>query len=125
MQLFRKDRHRAHVAMAAIAIACAVSGAAGADDKVTRILWRDPGPIGAKDLSWGTGSPEGAPQPPFTLVAEETSGTKPKVDVTDENGTTWRVKFASATSVGARSTRDRRRPPHGRLVIRRRALLRR
>lgn len=100
MKLFRKDRRLAHVAMAAIAIACAVSGAVSADDKAERILWRDPGPIGAKDLSWGPGSPEAAPRPPFTFVAEDTSGTKPKVDVTDAAGTTWRAKFTSGTSTG-------------------------
>jgi hypothetical protein len=98
MELFRNDRHRAHAAIATMLIACAVS-TARADDKVRRILWRDPGPISAKDLSWGD-KLEGAPQPPFKFVAEDTSGTKPKVDVIDAAGTTWGVKFTSATSTG-------------------------
>ena len=58
-----------------------------------KVLWRDPGPIAAKDLYWGRGSADRAPKPPFTFVRENLSGTKPKVDVTDAAGTTWSVKF--------------------------------
>ena len=58
------------------------------------VLWRDPGPIAAKDLSQGPTSQERAPKPPFTFVEEDVSGSKPKVKVTDANGVTWKVKFA-------------------------------
>jgi hypothetical protein len=61
-----------------------------------RVLWRDPGSIGSKDLKWGSGGPERAPKPPFTFVSENLSGTKPKVDVKDAAGVTWSVKFAGA-----------------------------
>lgn len=60
------------------------------------VLWRDPGPIPAKDLAQGPTSPDRAPAPPFTFVEEDISGSKPKVKVVDANGVTWRVKFAGA-----------------------------
>jgi len=62
-----------------------------------RVLWRDPGPIGAKDLYWGAGSADGAPAPPFTFVREDTSGTKPKIEVTDAEGAEWTIKLAPAS----------------------------
>ena len=58
------------------------------------ILWRDPGPIGEKDLKWGIGSADRQPAPPFTFVKEDLSGSKPKVRVIDQNGVTWNIKFA-------------------------------
>lgn len=60
-----------------------------------RLLWKDPGPVAGRDLHWGIGSPERAPKPPFTFVAENLSGTKPKVDVTDAAGVAWSVKLAA------------------------------
>ena len=66
----------------------------------TSLLWRDPGPVGAKDLYWGVGSANTSPKPPFTFVKEDTSGTKPKVQVTDETGTLWTAKFASRSRTG-------------------------
>jgi len=60
----------------------------------TPILWRDPGDIAAKELYWGNASAQGAPQPPFTFVEEDVSGSKPKVLVSDATGTLWNVKLA-------------------------------
>jgi len=60
-----------------------------------RVLWRDPGPIARRDLYWGAGSAERAPKAPFTFVRENTSGTKPKIDVTDAAGVSWSVKLAT------------------------------
>ena len=66
----------------------------GTDGSVPqRVLWRDPGPIAQKDLYWGSGDATRVPRPPFTFVKEDTGGTKPKVTVTDANGSTWNVKF--------------------------------
>lgn len=65
------------------------------------MLWRDPGPIASRDLFWGSGSADRSPQPPFTFVKEDLSGTKPKVHVVDNRGVAWSVKF------------DRRRPQRG------------
>jgi hypothetical protein len=57
------------------------------------VLWKDPGPIGSRDLFWGMGSKERAPQGPFTFVEEDGGGTQPKIIVTDARGVTWEVKF--------------------------------
>lgn len=66
----------------------------------TPVLWRDPGEVGPTALLWGPGSPDRAPVPPIRFVREDTSGTKPKVEVTDARGTTWSVKFDHASDTG-------------------------
>jgi hypothetical protein len=58
-------------------------------------LWSDPGPIASRDLFWGSGSADRAPQGPFTFVEENPRGTSPKVVVTDARGKTWDVKFSA------------------------------
>ncbi len=61
------------------------------------VLWRDPGSLAQKDLFWGAGGAARAPRPPFTFVKEDTGGTKPKVIVSDADGTTWNVKFGGSS----------------------------
>jgi hypothetical protein len=61
--------------------------------KGTPVLWRDPGDVAALDLFWGIGGADKAPKPPFKFVKEDTSGTNPKIRVTDANGVTWNMKF--------------------------------
>jgi hypothetical protein len=78
-----------------MALSAAPSVTEGPD--TIRVLWRDPGPIGAKDLYWGAGSPDRAPAPPFTFVKEDTSGTKPKIEVIDAEGAEWTIKLAPAS----------------------------
>ena len=56
-------------------------------------MWIDPGAIAARDLFWGMGSELRVPKPPFKFVEENTSGTQPKIVVTDVSGATWDVKF--------------------------------
>ena len=56
-------------------------------------LWRDPAPVGGRDLLWGSGSQARAPKPPFKFVEEDKGGSQPKVTITDAGGTTWDVKF--------------------------------
>jgi hypothetical protein len=67
-------------------------GTTGAAD-AARVLWSDPGPVASRDLYWGPGSEARAPKSPFTFVEEDTSGTQPKIIVTDSAGATWNVKF--------------------------------
>jgi hypothetical protein len=62
------------------------------------VLWIDQGDIGQRDLYWGAGSPDGAPQPPFTFEEEDTGGTSPKLHVTDARGTRWTMKFSGGTN---------------------------
>ena len=57
-------------------------------------LWRDPGDISAKDLFYGDGGRAGQPLAPFKFISEDMSGTNPKFDIRDANGTKWRVKLA-------------------------------
>src|SRR5688572_28039448 len=66
--------------------------AAAADTK--HVVWRDPGAVEKLDLFWGMGSAKRAPQPPFAFVAEDSSGTKPKINVKDQAGVQWSVKLA-------------------------------
>lgn len=89
---------------ALVGVLCTAALSAGASENPSstttdtiRVLWRDPGPIAAKDLYWGVGSAERVPKPPFKFGKEDTSGTKPKIEVTDANGVAWKVKFAPAS----------------------------
>lgn len=78
----------------AILLLVAVGGAARQRpaSPAAPFLWHDPGNVSALDLSdAGAGVP--APQPPFTFVREDLSGTNPKVFVRDARGTLWNVKF--------------------------------
>jgi hypothetical protein len=68
-------------------ILLALAGASGA------VLWKDPGPIEGLDLAGGPGGRNKAPVAPFTFLAEEKSGTSPKVMVRDARGAEWIVKF--------------------------------
>ena len=71
----------------------------------TPVLWRDPGDISKRDLSFGTGSADLAPVAPFTYVREEATGESPKVRVRDARGVTWIVKVgveAQAETVSSR-----------------------
>jgi hypothetical protein len=56
------------------------------------VLWRDPGTIARRNLTYGPGSAELAPVAPFTFVKEEITGESAKFDVTDARGVTWVVK---------------------------------
>jgi len=84
-------------ATVALSIGCASSSslkpAAPADSAAPPVLWRDPGPMTSRDLFWGAGAPDRAPQGPFTFVEEDTTGTNPKITVTDARGSTWDMKF--------------------------------
>jgi hypothetical protein len=60
---------------------------------ITAVLWRDPGPVAARDLFWGSGAPDRVPQAPLRFQDEDTSGTQPKLVVVDARGVVWDVKF--------------------------------
>ena len=69
------------------------------------VLWRDPGPLNARDLFWGSASEERVPQGPFTFVEEDSSGTQPKITVTDSRGESWDVKFGQEVPAEIASNR--------------------
>lgn len=69
------------------------------------VLWTDPGQISSRDLFWGNGSEERAPQPPFTFLKEDTDGTQPKVQVRDAAGREWTAKFGEEVHSGVAANR--------------------
>jgi hypothetical protein len=69
------------------------------------VLWRNPGNISQRNLTFGPGSAELTPVAPFTFVKEELTGESAKFDVTDARGETWVVKVgpeAQAETVAVR-----------------------
>jgi hypothetical protein len=69
-------------------------GASGAPTSTgTPALWTDRGNVSTLNLIWGMGSEESQPKPPFTFDKEDTSGTNPKVRITDATGASWNIKF--------------------------------
>ena len=69
------------------------------------VLWRNPGDISRRNLTFGAGAAELAPVAPFTFVKEEVTGESAKFDVTDARGETWVVKVgpeAQAETVASR-----------------------
>lgn len=71
----------------------------------TPVLWRDPGDISARDLSYGPGSARRAPAPPFTFMKEDKDGESPKFAVKDARGVEWRVKLGPEAQSETVSTR--------------------
>ena len=71
----------------------------------TPVLWRDPGDITARNLSYGPGSAELAPVAPFTFISEDKLGASPKFKVKDARGTTWIVKLGVESQAETVATR--------------------
>ena len=71
----------------------------------TPVLWRDPGNISRRNLTFGPGSPELAPVAPFTFLMEEATGESAKFDVTDARGVTWVVKVGPEAQAETVATR--------------------
>ena len=71
------------------------------------VIWRDPGDVASLNLLYGAGGKEHAPDPngKFTFVKEDTQGTSPKFDVTDEQGVEWKVKLGQEPQSETAATR--------------------
>jgi hypothetical protein len=69
------------------------------------VLWRDPGDISTRNLKFGPGSEEMAPQAPFTFVSESKLGASPKFKVKDARGITWSVKMGPEAQAETVATR--------------------
>ena len=71
------------------------------------ILWRAPVNIKSRDLFYGIGGRQGAPDPSsaFTFVKHSESGTQKKVIVKDVRGHEWTVKFGPEARPETVSTR--------------------
>jgi hypothetical protein len=60
------------------------------------ILWQDPADISSRDLRYGSGGQNHAPQGTvFKFVKEDLSGSNPKIIATDEAGTKWKIKLGA------------------------------
>jgi len=57
------------------------------------LLWQYPANIASRDLYYGPGGKEHAPHTTFTFLKEDMSGTNPKFDIRDQDGTRWKVKL--------------------------------
>lgn len=64
------------------------------------ILWTDPGDVASLDFQYGIGGTEGQPQPPFRFLNEDSSGSSPKVNVSDGGGRKWNVKWGPEANPG-------------------------
>lgn len=71
----------------------------------TPVLWRNPGDISRRNLTFGPGSAELAPVAPFTFIKEELTGESAKFDVTDARGVTWVVKVGTEAQAETVSSR--------------------
>ena len=67
--------------------------------RAEQILWQDPGPIANWDFGRDVGTGIRLPQPPYTFLKEDLSGTQPKIFVRDGAGITWNVKFGYESKV--------------------------
>ena len=58
-------------------------------------LWEEPSDIESRDLFYGRGGREGAPDPngKYRFIRRSTTGTQKKIIVTDDRGREWTVKF--------------------------------
>ncbi|HYV04032.1 MAG TPA: hypothetical protein VFB82_05590 [Blastocatellia bacterium] len=63
------------------------------------IMWQEPTDIESRDLLYGAGGAQGAPDPngKFTFESRSKSGTSEKIHVTDDKGRKWVVKFGAET----------------------------
>lgn len=69
------------------------------------VLWEDRGDISRLDLTYGPGSKELAPQPPFKFLKEDKDGASPKFKVEDARGVEWSVKLGPEAQSETVSTR--------------------
>jgi hypothetical protein len=71
------------------------------------VLWQPPVDIECRDLFYGAGGREGAPDPsmPFTYVRRQKSGTQKKIVVEDVDGRKWTVKFGPEARPETAATR--------------------
>jgi hypothetical protein len=73
----------------------------------TFVMWEDSGDIKSRDLYYGIGGKEGAPElaSTFKFIQRRTSGTSEKMDVEDNLGRKWVVKFGPEVRAETSATR--------------------
>jgi hypothetical protein len=68
-------------------------------------IWRDNGAAAGMDLAGGPGGKNRQPGLNFKFIKESDSGTSPKFEVEDENGTRWNVKLGEEARAETAATR--------------------
>jgi len=68
-------------------------------------LWREPFDIESRDLLYGSGGRDHQPVGPYTFVAEDMDGTKPKFVVQDGRGLKWTIKLGDEARPEVAATR--------------------
>jgi hypothetical protein len=68
-------------------------------------LWKDPGNIGARNLTYGAGGEAHAPHSKFKFEKESKAGSNPKFVVQDENGVKWTAKLGEEAKPETAATR--------------------
>src|ERR1044072_4799610 len=71
------------------------------------VMWEDPVDLESRDLFYGIGGRKGAPDPTgrFIFIKRDTEGHARKIQVEDEKGRKWRVKFGSEPRPETAATR--------------------
>ena len=73
------------------------------------VLWQEPSDIESRDLFYGIGGRAGAPDPAgkFTFLGDkgDPNDSNPKIDVKDEQGRDWTVKFGPEVKAETAATR--------------------
>jgi len=73
------------------------------------VLWQEPSDIESRDLFYGIGGRAGAPDPAgkFTFLGDkgDPNDSNPKIDVKDEQGRDWTVKFGPEVKAETTATR--------------------
>ena len=80
---------------------------AGGTKDARPVMWEEPSDIESRDLFYGPGGAEGAPDAngKFTFEARSTKGTSEKIDVVDDKGRKWKVKFGPEAKPETAATR--------------------
>jgi hypothetical protein len=79
----------------------------GSNGKARPVMWQEPTDIESRDLFYGLGGKEGAPDPSdtFKFIRRDTGGTSEKMEVEDKKGRKWIVKFGAETKSETAATR--------------------
>lgn len=57
------------------------------------VIWTEPADIASRNLFYGSGGEQGQPRGTMTFIAEDSQGTNPKFEVSDQDGTKWKAKL--------------------------------
>jgi hypothetical protein len=88
-----------------VAVSLLTLSALGQGTEIRPQIWQDRGDIALLDLVAGSGGKDRVPGTHFMFIKESTSGTSPKFEIEDENGTKWKVKLGEEVRSETAATR--------------------